>query len=159
MTEPNPSPIDTTDTWPLTAFVRAQLAIAAVWGSYLVGVLILLPIAALLLLLGRPADRVLDGRVVLGIAVVVGALINMRVMPKVWPAARQITSRRLFHACLLGPAATMLLGVGARHLGMIPGTGSMDPSEAVTILACTIGGAAASWFLLQPTSVRGENPR
>jgi hypothetical protein len=159
MTEQNATPTESADTWPLTAFVRAQLAIAAVWGPYLVGVLILLLIAALLQLLGRPADRVLDGRVGLGIAVAVGALVNVRVMPKVWPAARQVTPARRLQSCLLGPATTMLLGVGARHLGMTPGTGSMDPTEAVTILACTIGGAAVSWFLLQPTKLTGESPR
>jgi len=150
MTEHDPRLIDPVNAWPLTPFVRGQLAIASVWGPYVIGVLALMPVAALLLLLGDPAtQRVLDGPLVLSIAVTVGAFITGRVMPRVWPAALQITFARRLLACLLGPAITMLLGVAARHLGMIPAKGSMDPTEGATILACTLGGAAASLLLLQ----------
>jgi hypothetical protein len=151
MSNHDPGVIEPVQAWPVTPLVRGQLAIAAVWGPYLVALLILLPITSLLLLSGVTIEPVLDGRVVLGIGVGLGAVIIGRVMPRIWPAASQITAARRLQACLLGPVVTMLLGVGARRLGMIPAQGSMDPTEALTILACTIGGAAATWLLLHPT--------
>jgi hypothetical protein len=151
MTNQDPGPVEPVQPWPVTPLVRAQLAIAAVWGPYLIGVLILLPTATLPLLFGVATLPVLDGRLVLGVATGLGALITARVMPRLWPAAHQVASVRRIEACLLGPAVTMLLGVGARQLGMIPARGSMDPAEAATILACTIGAAAVSWPFLGPS--------
>ena len=151
MTNHNPGPADPVQPWPVTPLVRAQLAIAAGWGPYLIGGFILLPIASLPLLFGVVSQAPLDGRLVLVVATGLGALVTARVMPRIWPAAHQVASVRRLEACLLGPAVTMLLGVGARQLGMIPAKGSMDPAEAATILACTIGGAAVSWPLLSPT--------
>ena len=152
MPERNPSDVESVEAWPLTSLVLTQLAVTAVWGPYLIGVLILMAVSALLLALGAPYERVLDGRVALAVGVGLGAVITVQVMPRVWPAARQIRPARRVLACVAGPASTMLLAMGARYLGMIPAKGSMDPTEAVTILACTFGGAAASWPFLQRQS-------
>ena len=147
--EPDPSDVEPVDAWPLTSLVLAQLAVTAVWGPYLFGVLILMAVSALLLALGAPYERVVDGRVALAVGVGLGALITVQVMPRVWPAAGQIGPVRRVQACVVGPAITMLLAAGVRYLGMLPAKGSMDPTEAVTILACTFGGAAVSWPLLK----------
>lgn len=143
-------PHEATLDWPLTALVRAQLAIAAVWGPYLLGLLVLLPIAALTMFAGTDAGQIVDGRLALAAVVVVGALATVRVMPRVWPAANRVPPARLLWACILGPAVAQLLAVAARLLGHIPAKGSMDLVEMLAILACSLGGACVSWVLLHP---------
>jgi hypothetical protein len=135
--------------WPLTPFVRVQLAVLAVWGPPLIGVLVLLPAAALGWLVGGVASHLTDSPISFWVAVAVGALVTARIMPRVWPAAGQVTPARRLLATILGPAATLLFGVGARAMGVIPAKGSMDPIEAAAILAGTLAGASLAWFVLR----------
>jgi hypothetical protein len=136
-------------TWPLTPLVRTQLAVAAVWAPIVIGVLFLLPFSSLAMLAGRRVARLFDGPLVLSVAIGLGALVAVRVLPKVWPAASRISPLRLFTACTLGPAFAYVLGIAAHALGMIPAKGSMDLVELLTVLGCSLGGACLSWAVLR----------
>jgi hypothetical protein len=142
---PNP---EVNSKWPLTSFVRVQLAVAAVWAPHFIGVLILLPVAGLALRAGGVATRLVEGRLVFWAAIGLGALVTVRIMPRVWPAASHVSPIRRLLACVVGPAVAQLLAAGAHDLGVMQTKGSMDPTEVATILVCTLGGACLSSVLL-----------
>jgi hypothetical protein len=136
--------------WPLNTIVRLQLCLAAVWGTIVFGVFLLLPVEALALLLADWRPDADQSPLLLTAGILPGGFLAARTLARVWPAARRLRQGWVSTASILGALVFQGLAVTLHRTGIAPDQGSVDPvAQFAVILASTVAGAVTVYCVLR----------